>query len=100
MTADPSSPSGFVALNPIYTRFPGGYNPTFGADITDYAAVAGVRGELPSQLRWDVRGRFGQNEITYILENSINPGLGATSPLSFRPGDLTQQEFGVNADFV
>ncbi len=100
VTADASSPSGFIALNPIHTLFPGGYNPTFGADVTDYAAVGGVRGELGGGLRWDVSGRFGENEISYLLENSINPGLGATSPLAFRPGDLTQTEYGLNIDFV
>jgi len=100
VTADPSSPSGFVALNPIYTRFPGGYNPNFGADITDYAVVGGVRGELSGGLRWDATARFGRNDLSYKLENSINPGLGVTSPLNFRPGDLSQRETGLNLDFV
>jgi iron complex outermembrane receptor protein len=38
--------------------------------------------------------------MSYKLENSINPGLGITSPLNFRPGDLSQRETGFNADFV
>ncbi len=100
LTADGSSPSGFVSLNPIYTMFPGGYNPTFGADIVDYEGVVGARGELESGLRWDFKGRFAENQVQYILENSINPGLGIHSPTTFRPGDLTQRELGVNADFV
>lgn len=100
LTADASSPSGFVSLNPIASQFPGGYNPTFGANVTDYAGVLGARGETEFGLHWDVSGRFAQNEIGYILENSINPGLGITSPLSFRPGDLAQRELGVNTDFV
>lgn len=100
LTADAGSPSGFVSLNPIAAQFPGGYNPTFGADVVDYEGVIGARGETGYGLRWDFRGRFGQNNIVYVLENSINPGLGINSPLSFRPGDLTQRELGVNADFV
>jgi iron complex outermembrane receptor protein len=100
VTADASSPSGYVALNPVFTRFPGGYNPTFGADVTDYAAVGGVRGELSGGLRWDVTARFGRDDMSYKLDNSINPGLGSTSPLNFRPGDLSQRETGLNLDFV
>ncbi len=100
VTPDPSSPSGFVALNPIFSLFPGGYTPTFGADIKDFEGVLGVKGELASGLRWDVSGRFGQNKIDYLLRNSINPSLGRTSPLNFRPGTLEQREQGVNADFV
>ncbi|GAB4516542.1 MAG: TonB-dependent receptor [Amphiplicatus sp.] len=100
LTADAGSPSGFVSLNPIHTLFPGGYNPTFGADIQDYAGVFGVRGEKDWGLQWDISGRFAENQIQYVLINSINPGLGINSPLEFRPGDLAQRELGVNADFV
>src|SRR5262245_51962928 len=35
LTQDGTSPSGWSLLNPIHTLFPGGYNPDFGADITD-----------------------------------------------------------------
>jgi len=100
LTADAGSPSGFVSLNPIWTMFPGGYNPTFGADIIDYAAVLGVRGELANGMAWDLSGRFARNELSYFLENTINPSLGINSPTSFRPGDLAQEESGVNLDFV
>ncbi len=100
LTADASSPSGFVSLNPIYTRFPGGYNPTFGADILDYAGVLGLRGELGNQLSWDLSARYARNELSYFLKNTINPSLGINSPLEFSPGDLTQEESGINLDFV
>ncbi len=100
LTADGGSPSGFVSLNPIWTLFPGGYNPTFGADIIDYSAVLGVKGEFGNGMIWDLSGRFGRNELSYFLENTINPSLGINSPLNFRPGDLAQEESGVNLDFV
>ena len=100
LTADATSPSGFVSLNPIFELFPGGYNPTFGADISDYEGVIGVRGETDFGLEWNISGQFAENEISYILENSINPGLGINSPLEFRPGDLAQRELGVNLEFV
>jgi len=101
LTPDPSSPSGFVLLNPIHPQFPGGYSPIFGSDITDTFIVLGAKGEFEnSDLSWDLKGRYGENEVEYNLKNSINPSLGALSPIDFKPGTLTQEESGVNLDFV
>jgi len=100
LTADPSSPSGFALLNPIHSQFPGGYSPLFGADITDYAVVFGVKGDYNSGLSYDIRVRSAENEVDYVLEDSINPSLGALSPTTFNPGTLTQEETSFNADFV
>jgi iron complex outermembrane receptor protein len=100
LTADAGSPSGFVLLNPIHTMFPGGYNPDFGAEISDLAFVAGARGDTAGGLSWDVRARWAEAEAEYVLSNTINPSLGGLSPTSFRPGTLTQEETSVNADFV
>ena len=95
-----ASPSGYVLRNPIHTQFPGGFNPDFGADLTDFSAVLGLRGELANDLSWDVRGRYAESEVDYNLSDTINPSLGRLSPLSFKPGTLTQEESGVNVDFV
>ncbi|WP_240125436.1 TonB-dependent receptor plug domain-containing protein [Thermomonas alba] len=100
LTADANSPSGWVELNPIYQKFPGGYSPLFGADISDYELVAGVRGGMSGDFQWDVHARRGRNQIDYRLENSINPSLGRLSPTSFRPGTLTQEESELGVDFV
>lgn len=101
LTANGSSPSGFVLLNPIHTEFPGGYSPIFGSDITDTFLVLGARGEFEDKdLSWDLKGRYGENEVEYNLKNSINPSLGGLSPLDFKPGTLNQEETGVNLDFV
>ena len=100
ITADPSSPSGWTLLNPIHTEFPGGYSPLFGADIKDYDIVVGARGEFNNNFSWDARVRTAENEITYVLQDSINPSLGRLSPTVFNPGTLTQEESGVNIDFV
>jgi iron complex outermembrane receptor protein len=100
ITADGASPSGYVLLNPIFSEFPGGYNPSFGADITDFSFVGGVRGEIIENLTLDVRGRYAENEVDYKLNGSINPSLGRLSPLSFKPGKLTQEESSFNADLV
>ncbi len=100
LTADAASPSGWVLLNPIHTMFPGGYNPNFGADITDLAFVFGARGESAGGLSWDVRVRSADAEADYLISETINPSLGSLSPTSFRPGKLTQEEISFNADFV
>lgn len=100
LVADTGSPSGFVLRNPIYTEFPGGYSPLFGADISDFAVVFGARGEINNGLRWDIRGRVAENEVSYVLKESINPSLGRLSPTTFNPGTLTQEESSFNADFV
>ena len=103
LTADPdlvTNPSGFVFLNPIFTMFPGGYNPDFGAEISDFAIVAGARGDTAGGLSWDARVRSAESEADYVLGESINPSVGALSPTNFRPGKLTQEETSVNVDFV
>jgi iron complex outermembrane receptor protein len=103
ITADPdlvTNPSGYVLLNPIYTQFPGGYNPDFGADVSDFAVVAGVRGEAGSGLTWEVTGRVAEAEADYILGETINPSLGRLSPTDFKPGKLTQEESALTVDFV
>ena len=100
LTADAGSPSGWVLRNPIHTLFPGGYSPLFGASITDYAAVVGLRGLVTDTLSWNARVRMGENEIEYVLDGSINPSLGGLSPTVFNPGTLTQEETGFNLDFV
>jgi iron complex outermembrane recepter protein len=88
------------ALNPIHTRFPGGYTPSFGAEIRDWETVFGLRGGADDGLSWDASARYGLNHVEYVLENSINPSLGRLSPLNFRPGTLEQREGGLNLDFV
>ncbi len=100
LTADATSASGFSLLNPIHTQFPGGYNPDFGADLTDFGVAVGLRGNVTDTLSWDARVRYGENEVDYKMSSSINPSLGRLSPTSFKPGTLTQEESGVNLDFV
>lgn len=84
--------------NPI-EKFPGGFTPRFFGDVTDYSLVGGVRGTFASDISYDVSARMGYNEISYTLKNTINPSLGADSPTSFRPGDLSNEEIQLQADF-
>ena len=100
LTADATSASGFELLNPIQSQFPGGFNPDFGADVSDFAATVGLRGENAGGWSWDVRGRIAENEVDYLLGSTINPSLGLLSPTSFQPGALSQEETALTVDFV
>lgn len=81
-------------------EFPGGFTPRFSGDIEDISVLAGIEGELSNNLTYDFSARFGSNEISYALENSINPSLGPDSPTSFKPGDLVNEEMQLTADFT
>jgi iron complex outermembrane receptor protein len=100
LTPDATSASGFELLNPIQSQFPGGFNPDFGADINDFAALFGLRGESTGGWGWDIRGRIAENEVDYLLGSTINPSLGRLSPTSFKPGALTQEESALTVDIV
>ena len=67
----------FVLRNPIFTEFPGGYNPDFGADLTDMSFVLGARGDWTDTLTWDLKGRYAENEVEYTLRTrSIRASAG------------------------
>ncbi|MDH3254194.1 MAG: TonB-dependent receptor, partial [Acidobacteriota bacterium] len=100
LVADASSPSGYVLRNPAFAFFPGGYNPDFGADLTDFGWVVGAKGTTGGDLSWDTRVRLAESEVDYVLSETINPSLGGLSPTDFKPGTLTQEETSLNADFV
>lgn len=81
--------------------YPGGFTPSFGADIYDFSQVVGLKGNLPvlPDLNYDFSGSFGRNRIEYFLHNTVNPSLGPDSPTDFKPGTLQQTEKNLNADF-
>ena len=80
-------------------KFPGGFTPRFFGDITDYSFAAGIKG-MTGDLGYDISGRYGYNEISYTLKNTINPSMGPASPTSFKPGDLSNDELQFQADFT
>ncbi|MCB1669564.1 MAG: TonB-dependent receptor [Gammaproteobacteria bacterium] len=87
----------------IYTPlsiFPGGFTPQFFGDITDYSLATGIRGAWDNGLTYDFSGRYGYNEISYSLKNTVNPSMGPDSPTSFKPGDLINIEGQLQADFT
>jgi iron complex outermembrane recepter protein len=94
---NPSSAFPGFDLRSIY---PTGYAPRFGQEHQDHQLNAGMRGSLGEALRWDVQASHGYNRIEYFIDETINPSLGPQSPTFFHPGNLIQDEFNLNADFV
>jgi iron complex outermembrane recepter protein len=77
--------------------FQGGFTPSFGGDLTDYAALAGLRGSI-GQLRWDASAGFGSNTVDFFISNTVNASLGPSTPTSFDAGSYTQEELNLNFD--
>ena len=105
LTADFAAVESFVDANSgrcflFNERFPGGFTPRFGADITDWSGVAGVRGEFASGLRWDASVGYGRSNIEFFLYNTVNASLGPDTPTSFRPRDYLQTEVSLNLEFA
>ncbi|GAC15724.1 TonB-dependent receptor plug domain-containing protein [Aliiglaciecola lipolytica] len=84
--------------NPI-EFFPGGFTPRFFGEVTDYSLVGGLKG-MTGAFSYDLSARYGYNEISYTLSNTINPSMGNMSPTSFKPGDLSNEETQFQADFA
>lgn len=62
-----------------------GYGPTFEGDLNDYNATAGFRSNS-NGWKTDVSFTTGGNKQLYAVNNTINRGLGVSSPISFKPG--------------
>ena len=79
--------------------YPNGFLPLIASDIDDYAAAAGVRGELAG-FEVDLNLVYGRNEIAYRTENSLNVSRGPTSQTSFDSGGIEYSQTVLGLDFV
>jgi iron complex outermembrane receptor protein len=84
----------------LYSRFPGGFTPQFGGDLTDSSIVAGVRGYLDSGMTWDFSVNVGSSEVDQFIYNTVNASLGYDTPTSFNPGIYEQTDTNVNFDIT
>jgi len=80
-------------------RYPAGFTPRFFGNVIDSSFTGGIRGEWDNGMAYDFSGRYGNNEITYDIANTLNPSIGPGSPTRFRPGTLVNEETEFNADF-
>ena len=83
-------------------RYPNGFTPRFGGDVTDYSLALGVKGEFAGGLRYDLSAYYGQNEADFFIFNTVNSALGPDQPsgADFDPGDYIQSETSFQANFA
>ncbi len=84
----------------LYSRFPGGFTPQFGGDLTDSSIVAGLRGYLDSGMTWDFSVNVGNSEVDQFIYNTVNASVGYDTPTSFNPGIYEQTDTNVNFDIT
>ena len=82
-----------------------GFTPFFDGDHSDYSLVAGYKGIFPGGTTYDFSYGYGEDELGFFLNNTINPsiGLGANrrpAQMGFDVGALKQQETNLNAEFT
>ncbi|RLA79751.1 MAG: hypothetical protein DRG78_12290, partial [Epsilonproteobacteria bacterium] len=78
---------------------PNGFLPIIDTKILDYAFVAGLKGELPHSVTWDLSNSYGVNDFHYYVKDSMNYSLGTASPKSFDNGSLNFAQNTTNLDF-
>lgn len=88
----------------LFSRFPGGFTPQFGGNITDTSIAFGTKGEFKQGLLADILYDFtvnvGRSEAAFKLFNTVNASLGMETPTDFDTGKYIQLEKTVSADFV
>ncbi len=62
-----------------------GYMPTFEGDLLDYNATIGATNEV-NGWKSDLSLTTGGNTQAYTVDNTVNRGLGKSSPTRFKPG--------------
>ena len=81
-------------------RFPGGFTPKFGAEVSDASGVVGFRGVLDSGLTWDASYSIGESEADFTIRNTINASLGLVTPTQFSLGSYTQTDQTLSLDMT
>jgi iron complex outermembrane receptor protein len=83
---------------------PGGYTPQFGAQLKDASIVGGFRGDITSNLSYDVSASYGRNAVSFLINNTWNPSNGPDGFVNgelqrnFDLGQNVQSETNINVD--
>ena len=102
--ADPAALAA-VAADPncfaFNERFPGGFTPQFGGELSDSSIAVGVRGELRNGWNYDLSAVAGRSNVQFFINNTINPQLasrGTSIPTEYNPGAYTETDRVFNLD--
>ena len=79
--------------------YPNGYVPEINQQSSDRSVVLGAKGITEGGWNWDVSYDFGENDLDFHTQNSINYTLGASGPRRFYTGTLRYRQDVINADF-
>ena len=74
-----------------------GFQPTFETTITDNNHTIGLEFNALG-FDVDLSGTYGRNGVDYMVNNSLNPALGAQSPISFDVGGYAFSNTILNLD--
>lgn len=105
---NPSHPTlvgdnGVCNLNPALQICNVGFTPFLDGDQTDQSIVVGLRGDFSDRTSYDFSINYGENELDYFLNNTINTGLGlqadGTPLMDFDVGGYESDQIVLSADF-
>ena len=74
-----------------------GYMPSFEGDLLDYNATVGIKNET-NGWKHDLSFTTGGNTQLYTVANTVNRGLGKSSPTRFKPGGFNFNHVVGNLD--
>ena len=83
--------------NNLYNGYVG-FLPTFEGNLLDYNATLGLKG-FSNGWRQDMSLTIGGNGQSYLVNNTINAGLGLGSPINFHTGGFQFEHIVGNLDF-
>ena len=81
--------------------YPNGFLPQIVNHTNDTAFVFGVRGHTASGWHWDVSADYGENNLVFDIQNSVNTNLYYTkgySPTYFHAGTFANKQGVLNVD--
>lgn len=81
----------------IYSVYPNGFLPQIFVKLNDLSFGGGVKGDL-NGWNYDVSAVYGTNSFQFIVRNSINASLGASSPREFDCGTMLYNQASFNLD--
>ncbi|CAN5457211.1 TonB-dependent receptor [soil metagenome] len=87
-----------AAVNNIYEIFPEGYIPRIIVKDQDYQLAAGIRGDGPAEIHYDLSTTYSEDQVKYQHNPSLNPSLGTASPTDFYLGKVVSNEWTTNLD--
>ncbi|HST44584.1 MAG TPA: TonB-dependent receptor, partial [Luteimonas sp.] len=82
----------------IRAIYPDGFLPQIRNIAEDRAAVVGLKGYTAGGINIDFSYNYGNSELSFDIENTLNRSLGPTSPTQFYAGALEVTQHVVNLD--